>query len=357
MKQINLKHVRIDGGTQSRVSINALAVADYAHAMDQGTILPPVTLFFDGAEYWLADGFHRYHAHGKLGALSIDAEVRDGTPADAKLFAFGANKDHGLRRTNKDKAKAVSGMLVDFADWCDNKIAKHVGVDHKTVAAHRVSILGNSQAKTTTRTAERNGKTYQQKTKNIGKTKPSVDPSPTAPIEAAAPQEPVDNGTPADGTEAKSSGTPEVPIEVNPLQAVLDAANTQIAELARRLDETMEDNRRLRAVADSEDRQVATMAEEIAKLRCQIFELERATVAPDSPAESDGQGAVEPFTDPVTEARTSITELAEEGEALPTTAGDDGPTEIAELRAGAESPTDDLVEAREPIDLEALCNT
>ena len=52
-----------------------------------------------------------------------------------------------------------------------------------TVAACRESILGNSQdAKPTTRTATRNGKTYEQKTENIGKTKkPAPDSTPKEP--------------------------------------------------------------------------------------------------------------------------------------------------------------------------------
>lgn len=177
--EIKLVDIRIDGGTQSRVSINQLAVADYGDAMTGGATLPPVTLFFDGTEYWLADGFHRYHAHCKIGMLNIDAEVINGTSKDAKLFAYGANKDHGLRRTTEDKRKAVAGMLADFGDWSDSKIARHVGVDHKTVAAHRLPILGNSQDAPTTRTVERNGKTFEQNTANIGKAKPAV-PDPTA---------------------------------------------------------------------------------------------------------------------------------------------------------------------------------
>lgn len=203
--EIKLVDIRIDGGTQSRVSINQLAVADYGDAMTWGATLPPVTLFFDGTEYWLTDGFHRYHAHCKIGMLNIDAEVINGTSKDAKLFAYGANKDHGLRGTTEDKRKAVAGMLDDFGDWSDSKIARHVGVDHKTVAAHRLPILGNSQDAPTTRTVERNGKTFEQNTANIGKTKtaaqsPDVDPTtgPEVTPQVSALAIDADPGMPAD---------------------------------------------------------------------------------------------------------------------------------------------------------------
>lgn len=76
-------------------------------------------------------------------------------------------------------------MLADFADWSDNRIAKHVGVDHKTVAAHRASILGISQDAATTRTVERNGKTYTQDVSGQQKSakqraKPAPAPAPQA---------------------------------------------------------------------------------------------------------------------------------------------------------------------------------
>lgn len=178
--KLRLAQVRIDGATQSRVAINQEVVNDYAEFLSLGGDLPAVTVFFDETEYWLADGFHRYKAHLKIGCLDIDVNVKEGTQRDAKLFAYGANQGHGLRRSAKDKRNAILGMLTDFSDFSDNKIAQHVGVDHKTVATQRASILGNSQDADRVRIAERNGKQYSQRTGNVGKSaskKPSV-PSP-----------------------------------------------------------------------------------------------------------------------------------------------------------------------------------
>lgn len=139
MKGLNLKAIRIDGGTQSRVRLNPDVVAEYAQAIADGVKLPPVTVFHDGSEHWLADGFHRYHAHAKAGKASIHAEINVGTQRDAHLYAIGANKSHGLRRTNEDKRNSVQGMLDDaeWSQWTDRKIADHCGVSHTFVAAMR----------------------------------------------------------------------------------------------------------------------------------------------------------------------------------------------------------------------------
>lgn len=139
---ITLKDIRIDGGTQPRMSINEHIVAEYADAMRAGVVFPPLTVFFDGADYWLADGFHRYHALKASGA-TVDIDSRSGTRRDAVLFSVGANDSHGLRRTNEDKRKAVQTLLADseWAAWSDRKIADACAVSHPFVAALRPRSL------------------------------------------------------------------------------------------------------------------------------------------------------------------------------------------------------------------------
>jgi len=136
MKKLNLNAIRIDGGTQSRVQIDMDAVADYAEAAKAGIEFPPVIVFHDGADHWLADGFHRFHAHKQAGKASIPADIRDGTVRDAILFSLGANCTHGLRRTNADKRKAVAAMLTDeeWTQWSDRKIADACGVSNTFVS-------------------------------------------------------------------------------------------------------------------------------------------------------------------------------------------------------------------------------
>jgi len=58
-------------GTQSRVQINESTVSEYAEAIQNGAQFPPVTVFFDGTNFWLADGFHRLLAHKRAGKPEI----------------------------------------------------------------------------------------------------------------------------------------------------------------------------------------------------------------------------------------------------------------------------------------------
>ncbi len=173
-KSIALTEIRIDGGTQPRVVIDEEAVGRYAEKIAGGKLLPPVDVFFDGVDHWLADGFHRYHAGQKLGHQAITAIVHTGTKRDAVLFSVGANDGHGIQRTNADKRKSVMTLLNDaeWTTWSDSEIARRCGVDHKTVAACRP--LGNlpSDKTATPRTyTTKHGTEATMKTGNIGKGK------------------------------------------------------------------------------------------------------------------------------------------------------------------------------------------
>lgn len=170
VKALNLDAIRIDGGTQSRVEIDNATVAEYGEALTAGAEFPPVIVFNDGADHWLADGFHRYHGHRAAGRVSIGADVRQGTVRDAILFSLGANASHGLRRTNADKRKAVQAMFSDseWSTWSDGRIAQQCGVSGEFVRQQR-AILQPLEDRPTVRTVERGGKTYQQDVSNIGK--------------------------------------------------------------------------------------------------------------------------------------------------------------------------------------------
>ena len=137
MKSINIKSITIDQSTQSRVQINEDVVSDYAEAMQNGATFPPVTVFFDGTEYYLADGFHRTLASERIGRASIAAEVKNGTLRDAQLFSFGANATHGLRKTNADKRKSIMSLLDDFEWQCLSiaQMAETCRVSRQLVAA------------------------------------------------------------------------------------------------------------------------------------------------------------------------------------------------------------------------------
>jgi hypothetical protein len=116
MSMMRITQIRIDGGTQPRLFLNEAIIDEYAEDMTDGVKFPPVTLFYDGDEYWLADGFRRVVAAAQIDLLEIDADIRQGTQQDAVLHSVGANAAHGARRTNDDKRLAVKTLLCD-GEW------------------------------------------------------------------------------------------------------------------------------------------------------------------------------------------------------------------------------------------------
>jgi len=138
-----------DGGAQMRVEMRVETVNDYATDMLDGAVFPPIVVFDDGNDFWLADGFHRVEARRKIGHEAIVAEIRTGTMRDAVLHGIGSNAAHGLRRTQADKRRAVERLLKDpeWARWSDRKIAEAAKVDHKTVGAIRRELTGARNGK------------------------------------------------------------------------------------------------------------------------------------------------------------------------------------------------------------------
>lgn len=185
---MKVSQIRMDGGTQPRAQLMESVVLEYAEAMAAGAPFPPVVVFYDGTDHWLADGFHRVRAALYLGNAKIDAEVRQGTRRDAVLHSVGANAEHGLRRTNEDKRRAVELLLDDpeWSKWSSNRIAMQCGVGHKMVDQMRAHLEQSARCEApTTRTVERNGTTYQQDTTNIGKRPPAPAPAPADDAPAA----------------------------------------------------------------------------------------------------------------------------------------------------------------------------
>jgi transposase-like protein len=172
--EVPIASIRLDGGTQPRAALDFAAVDDYSDAMVAGAKFPAVILYHDGEHYWLADGFHRVKAAFQAGAENIEAEVRQGSLEDAQWHSFSANKTNGLRRTNDDKQRAVKAALSHprGADLSDSQIAKHVGVHHDTVREWRAKLESSCGIrKMPARKVTRKGKTYQQDTTRIGRSR------------------------------------------------------------------------------------------------------------------------------------------------------------------------------------------
>lgn len=139
---MKLKDITLNKQTQSRVAINQDVVTEYADEMLAGTKFPPITVFTDGIDTYLVDGYHRYYAYKKAGITDVEVDVKKGSLRAAILYAVGVNGSHGLRRTSEDKRKAVMTMLDDleWSEWTDTTIAKHCNVSSMTVGRIRKSL-------------------------------------------------------------------------------------------------------------------------------------------------------------------------------------------------------------------------
>ena len=99
---MKIKIEELDLSLQTRAGTDAETIDNYAESMADGAQFPEVTVFTDGAHYWLADGFHRVMAAKQNGRTVIEADVRKGTEDDAVVFGGTANNKQGKRPTRAD---------------------------------------------------------------------------------------------------------------------------------------------------------------------------------------------------------------------------------------------------------------
>jgi len=134
-----LELTKVQKGAQVREAINEATVAEYVERIESGVQFPPIIVFFDGNNYWIADGWHRLMAHERSGCLTISAEVKRGGERDALQYALSANSAHGLQRTNADKRNAVEIALADpeWSKLSTREIADLCAVSHNLVAEIR----------------------------------------------------------------------------------------------------------------------------------------------------------------------------------------------------------------------------
>jgi FtsZ-binding cell division protein ZapB len=182
MKQIKITAIRIDGGTQARLQLDQAVVKEYSEHMKDGDKFPPIVVFHDGSEHWLADGFHRYFASKSNGALDIECDVREGTLDDALLYAFSANGRRGLSMSAEDNRSIITRMLQHpvWGKWSNAEIAKHVGVSKMTVGRVKASLEKDQEkpAPTKKKYTDKHGNESTIETKNLGKKKVKPEPEP-----------------------------------------------------------------------------------------------------------------------------------------------------------------------------------
>ncbi len=192
MQYLALDKIRTDGGTQIREQLDEATIEDYAAVYREAAgNMPPVEAVGDGTDYWLTDGFHRLEAAKRAEVVALPVRVIGGTKREAVLRACGRNAEHGLRRTNADKRRAVARLLADdeWREWSDRRIAEECRVDHKTVGAIRAEMEATGEIPQSTVRTGADGREID--TTNIGANPPppappgrswSAPPAPPAPM-------------------------------------------------------------------------------------------------------------------------------------------------------------------------------
>lgn len=193
-RSIPLDLIKLTAETQSRASIRDDVIQEYREVWEadpDGNPFPPVVVYFDGTEYWMADGFHRGISAKLAGKHEIDVQVEEGGPRDAVLYGMAANVQHGIRRTNADKRRAVEILFADkaFATKAVRWLAQAACVSTTFVSNVRAELDQSSPGEAVP-VSSSDGSKRTRKVKDKKKAEPKAAPEP---VDEPA-TEPVENG-------------------------------------------------------------------------------------------------------------------------------------------------------------------
>ena len=152
-----------DVSTFVRYAVDGDQVNNLKAAYEAGENVPPVDLFAErvpekttgeGSEsheqrirYFIGDGWHRFHALRELDRAVIPAIVHQGGRREALKCALGANSGYGLRRTNRDKRKAVEVAIREFPRLSNRAVAELCKVSHEMVNALRIQLADSASSR------------------------------------------------------------------------------------------------------------------------------------------------------------------------------------------------------------------
>lgn len=194
MKEVLASQLKVER-LQTRVSTNSDYIDDIADRMTAGDTFPPITVYREGKEAWLADGIHRLDGAIKA-KQKISVDERNGCRADAVAHACGANSSHGLRRTAADKRRAIKLALSTFSDQSSRAIAELCGVGHQLVEDVRREIQVDESSTL-------HKKPEKTRVGKDGKRQPVEKSAPAPPPVAATDFDPSSFKTPKPGTQKR----------------------------------------------------------------------------------------------------------------------------------------------------------
>lgn len=168
-----------------RVSISKDTVAEYAKAMKDGSVFPPVEVMDVNGEFFLTNGFHRLRARKQCNAATILAYVSTGSYEDAQDAAArgDAHSELTLARTNADKNKVVN-MLIRMERHMGESarvIARVAGVHHKIVDRLRKAFENQLSSGAKRQLNPKNGQSKPERRRGLDGKRRRVKPSTPSP--------------------------------------------------------------------------------------------------------------------------------------------------------------------------------
>ena len=176
LKTVKISDIRIDGDTQSREEMDASWIQEIVNNLKHDIVYEPVEARFDGSQYWLSDGFHRYFAYKQLNVKEINVRYLSGSQFDAQIDSYGANAKHGRMRTRADKEKAVRKALQNplLKDKSNYEIAKICAVSQPFVAGIKNPQIKEKQAEDKMKHVQKKAKELEGTTNQISTEKTTL---------------------------------------------------------------------------------------------------------------------------------------------------------------------------------------
>lgn len=147
----------LDPNLNLRDRLDDFTVERYAEAWDR---LPPITVFEVEGRWLVADGFHRHASAIKLNRRTIQAEVRQGTMAEALDFVAGVNLFHGLPLSRAERRRAVEIKLRLHPEHSDRRLAEELASSRELIAKVRKQLVEAGQLPASALRIGADGKTY-----------------------------------------------------------------------------------------------------------------------------------------------------------------------------------------------------
>lgn len=147
-KPLHLAKIKVESWLQPRDALDIEAIADYTRIFKEckESPFPPWRVFLIDGKHYLTRGFHRMAAAKTANRSTHICEVVKGTRQEALVDAASSNADNGVRRTNKDKRRAVLMLLTgtNAPQWPNRVIAKTTSTSHQFVNVLAKELAGEN---------------------------------------------------------------------------------------------------------------------------------------------------------------------------------------------------------------------